>query len=165
MVTNGHLGLTHMGRHLLYLVMAAQFLGASQAVGVTKVYKCVNVSPTDYIKNRWCNIITLVLYASGVAWKLWQLNLSMTFNPCMGYLTSPGIDSRWKGPTGFSFSSERHWQSRVNGIAKVPKHLYHDSNPGPIGRQSFGLTTESPHPIIRLITHILMKKIEDILNK
>ena len=63
MVTNGHLGLTHMGRQLLYLVMAAQFLGASQTVGVTKEYKCVNVSPTDYIKNSWCNIITLVSYA------------------------------------------------------------------------------------------------------
>ena len=155
MVTNGHLGLTHMGRRLLCLVMAAQLLGASQAVEVTKVYKCVNVSPTDYIKNSWCNILTLGPNPTGVAWKLGN-NLSTTFTPCMGYFTSPGIDTRWKGPTGFSVSSERHWQSGVNGIAKVRKQLYHDSNPGPLGRQSFGLTTESPHPIIRLITHILM---------
>ena len=39
----------------------------------------------------------------------------------VGYFTSPGIDTRWKGPTAFSVSSERHWQSGVNGIAKVPK--------------------------------------------
>ena len=47
---------------------------------------------------------------------------SYTF-PCglVGYFTSPGIDTRYKGPTAFSVSSERHWQGGVNGIAKVPK--------------------------------------------
>ena len=39
----------------------------------------------------------------------------------VGYLTSPGIDTRLKGPTVFRVSSERHWQSGVNGITKVPK--------------------------------------------
>ena len=39
----------------------------------------------------------------------------------VGSFTSPGIDTRYKGPTAFTVSSERHWQSGVNGIAKVPK--------------------------------------------
>ena len=34
----------------------------------------------------------------------------------VGYLTSPGIDTRWKGPTAFSVSSETHRQSGVDGI-------------------------------------------------
>ena len=36
----------------------------------------------------------------------------------VGYFTSPGIDTR--GTNAFTVSSERHWQSGVNGIAKVP---------------------------------------------
>ena len=36
-----------------------------------------------------------------------------TFNPCMGYFISPGIDTRWKGPTGYSVSSERHGQCGI----------------------------------------------------
>ena len=46
-------------------------------------------------------------------------------------LTSPGIHTRKKGPTAFSVPSERHWQSGVNGIAKVPKRSFPqwDSNP------------------------------------
>ena len=39
----------------------------------------------------------------------------------VGSFTSSGIDTRQKGPTAFSVSSERHWQGGVNGIAKVPK--------------------------------------------
>ena len=39
----------------------------------------------------------------------------------VGSFTSPGIDTRYKGPTALSVSSDRHWQSGVNGIAKVPK--------------------------------------------
>ena len=42
----------------------------------------------------------------------------------VGSFTSPGIDTRLKGPTAFSVSSERHWQGGVNGIAKVPKRSY-----------------------------------------
>ena len=38
-----------------------------------------------------------------------------TFTPCVGYFTSPGIDTRYKGPTVFSVSSERHKDS-VEGI-------------------------------------------------
>ena len=49
----------------------------------------------------------------------------------VGYFTSPGINTRYKGPTALSVSSERHWQSGVNGIAKVPKQSFpqRDSNP------------------------------------
>ena len=51
----------------------------------------------------------------------------------VGSFTSPGIaiDTRYKGPTALSVSSERHWQSGVNGIAKVPKQSFPqwDSNP------------------------------------
>ena len=51
----------------------------------------------------------------------------------VGSFTSPGIaiDARYKGPTALSVSSERHWQSGVNGIAKVPKQSFPqwDSNP------------------------------------
>ena len=43
---------------------------------------------------------------------------------------------RAPGPTAISVSSERHWQSGVNGIANVPKRLYHYSNQEPLGRQS-----------------------------
>ena len=32
----------------------------------------------------------------------------------VGHFTSPGIDTRYKGPTAFSVSSEGHWQSGVN---------------------------------------------------
>ena len=31
-----------------------------------------------------------------------------TFTPCVGYFTSPGIDTKQKGPPAFSVSSERH---------------------------------------------------------
>ena len=31
-----------------------------------------------------------------------------TFTPCVGSFTSPGIDTRQKGPPAFSVSSERH---------------------------------------------------------
>ena len=37
----------------------------------------------------------------------------------VGSFTSPGIDTRWKGPTAFSVSSERHWQ-RLPGNISVP---------------------------------------------
>ena len=33
-----------------------------------------------------------------------------TFIPCVGSFTSPGIDTRWKGPPAISVSSERHRQ-------------------------------------------------------
>ena len=36
----------------------------------------------------------------------------------------PGIDTRYKGPTAFSVSSERHWQNGANGIANVPKRSF-----------------------------------------
>ena len=33
-----------------------------------------------------------------------------TFTPCVGYFTSPGIDTRQKGPPAFGVSSEKHRQ-------------------------------------------------------
>ena len=52
----------------------------------------------------------------------------------VGYFTSSGIDTRWKGSMAFSVSSERHWQSGVNGI--VPKQCFPqwDSNPAGTAR-------------------------------
>ena len=38
----------------------------------------------------------------------------------MGYFTSPGIDTKTKGPKAFSVFSERHWQSsRARNVAPV----------------------------------------------
>ena len=67
-----------------------------------------------------------------------------TFTPCVRSVTSPGIDTREKGPTAFSVSSERHWQSRVEEIAKVSKRPQQDSNLRPLDCQSHALTTEPP---------------------
>ena len=58
------------------------------------------------------------------------------FSPLLAF---PGIDTRYKGPTAFSLSSERHWQSGVKEIAKVSKRQW-DSNPRPLDRQSHGVT-------------------------
>ena len=46
-----------------------------------------------------------------------------TFTPFVTYFTSERliIAQGKKGPTAFSVSSERHWQSGVNEIAKVSK--------------------------------------------
>ena len=49
---------------------------------------------------------------------------------------------RAPGPTAISVSSERHWQSGVNGIANVPKRLYHYSNQDPsVASPALDLTT------------------------
>ena len=40
-----------------------------------------------------------------------------TFTPCVGSFTSPGIDTRQKGPPAFSVSSERHRQMWGEEIA------------------------------------------------
>ena len=37
-----------------------------------------------------------------------RLQAGYTFTPCVGSFTSPGIDTRQKGPTAFSASSETH---------------------------------------------------------
>ena len=39
-----------------------------------------------------------------------QSTTGYTFTPCVGSFTSPGIDTRQKGPPAFSVSSERHRQ-------------------------------------------------------
>ena len=44
-----------------------------------------------------------------------------TFTPCVGSSTSPGIDTRQKGPTAYRVSSERHRQCGVNELAQVSK--------------------------------------------
>ena len=60
----------------------------------------------------------------------------------VGYFTSPGIDTRYKGQPAFNVSSERHWQSGVKEIAKVSKRPQCDSNPLPLDRQPQDITTE-----------------------
>ena len=37
-----------------------------------------------------------------------------TFTPCVGSFTSPGIDTRQKGPPAFSVSSERQYNIGIN---------------------------------------------------
>ena len=64
-----------------------------------------------------------------------QSTTDHTFNACGRYFISPGIYTRQKGATAFCVS-ERHQQSGVNGIAKVPKQLYQDSNPGLTARST-----------------------------
>ena len=56
--------------------------------------------------------------------------------PLCGVIRFPRHNHHIEGTVAFSVSSERHWQSGVNGNAEVPKWLYHDSNHGPLGRQS-----------------------------
>ena len=55
------------------------------------------------------------------AWRSESLELlsplQVTHLPYVGYFTSPGIDTRKKGPLVFSISSERHRQWEVNEIA------------------------------------------------
>ena len=79
--------------------------------------------------------------AGVVYFRIVESTTGYTITPCVGYFTSLGIDTRWKGPTAFSVCFERHWQSGVNRIAKVLKRLYHDSNPGP--PTIFGFATAS----------------------
>ena len=63
--------------------------------------------------------------------------------PCVGYFTSPGIDTIQKGPTAFSVPSKRHWQSGVKGIPKVYKRPQWFSNPRPLDHQSRAVITAS----------------------
>ena len=58
-----------------------------------------------------------------------------TFTPCMGSFTSPGIDTRKKGPTAFTVSSERQrfTISNVESQVFTPNNsrlLARESNPG-----------------------------------
>ena len=52
----------------------------------------------------------------------------------VGHFTSPGIDTRYKGPTAFSVTLAKRgkWNCQ-SSEAKLPQR---DSNPGPPGRQS-----------------------------
>ena len=54
-----------------------------------------------------------------------------TFAPFVRCLTSKRliIAHGKKGPTAYSVSSEKHWQSRVKEIAKVSERPQRDSNP------------------------------------
>ena len=104
------------------------------------------VSSYFFISSRMLSILLLlqsdtvsiqswVLYAGSfleLSSKSGGVHHSYTFQyGLVGSFTSPGIDTRYKGPTALSVSSERHWQSGVNGIAKVPKQSFpqRDSNP------------------------------------
>ena len=57
-----------------------------------------------------------------------------------------------KGPTAFSVSSERHWQSGVKEIAKVSKRSLWDSIARPLDCQSHALSTEPPRPSLSSYT-------------
>ena len=46
---------------------------------------------------------------------------SYTFTPYVGSFTTPGLDTRYKGPPAVSVSSERHGQCKGNEIVKVSK--------------------------------------------
>ena len=104
------------------------------------------VSSYFFISSRMLSILLLlqsdtvstqswVLYAGSfleLSSKSGGVNHSYTFQcGLVGSFTSPGIDTRYKGPTALCVSSKRHWQSGVNGIAKVPKQSFPqgDSNP------------------------------------
>ena len=87
-------------------------------------------------------------YTSSADW--WDLLLPLAL---------ASIDTRSRlegtGTTAFRASSERHWQSGVNGIAKVPKQKVFPqwdskSNPRPSGRQS-NAPTHSPTNTPQLI--------------
>ena len=54
-----------------------------------------------------------------------------THIPCVGSFISPGIDTRYMGPTAFNVSSERHRQSWINEISKWCQV---DLNPCPLDR-------------------------------
>ena len=93
-------------------------------------------------------LVIILIYA--VLAKIYRTPAAV-FEPCHDFAalahTSPGIDTRYKGPTDFSVSPERHWQSGVNGIVKVNSQAdLPGSNPRPLGRQSYALTTEPLHP-------------------
>ena len=76
----------------------------------------------------------------------------------VGSFNSPGIyRHQIEGTTAFSVSSKRHWQSGVNGIAKVPKRSFPqwDSNAagncpvaGPSQRKSNPLDHCPPPPLV-----------------
>ena len=63
--------------------------------------------PSVSVSARYCipQCVRLIAGGGGVDWA--ESTTGYTFTPCVGYFTSPGIDTRWKGPTAFTVSSER----------------------------------------------------------
>ena len=71
------------------------------------------------------------------------------FTPCVGSFTSPGIDTRSKGPTAFILFRKTQIQtiSNVEGQVFTPNNetcLVRESNPRPAACQADGLTTTLP---------------------
>ena len=66
----------------------------------------------DYLQTAqtWAN-------AGVVFSRICESTTRYTFTPCVGSFTSPGIDTRQKGPSAFSVSSERHRQMWGEEIA------------------------------------------------
>ena len=73
---------------------------------------------------------------------------SYTFTPFVRYFTSERliIAHGKKGPTAFSVSSERHWQSGIKEISKVSKRPQGDSHPWALDCKSRALTVVPPRP-------------------
>ena len=64
-----------------------------------------------------------------------------TFTPCVGYFTSPGIDTREKGSTAFSVSSERQ-RYTISNVESQVFNLKYDV-PGPKIDPSTQTTTKA----------------------
>ena len=63
----------------------------------------------------WSQVVTSKQPKLGLTQELFFSRISesttgYTFTPCVGFFTSPGIDTRQKGPPAFSLSYERHMQ-------------------------------------------------------
>ena len=73
--------------------------------------------PLHYFDQRREDIIDQI--------ELWSPQQVTHLPLCVGSFTSPGIYTRYKCPTAFSVSSERHWhwESGVKEIAKFPNGL------------------------------------------
>ena len=80
------------------------------------------------------------------------MDTGYTFRPTpfVRYVTSERLKMAHgkKGPTAYSVSSERHWQSGIKEIAKVSKRPYWYSNPRALDCQSRALTVEPPRKTI-----------------
>ena len=52
-----------------------------------------------------------------------------------------------EGTDGFSVSSKRHWQSRVNGIVKVPKRSFPQRDSNPAGNRPVASPSQRSNPL------------------
>ena len=84
------------------------------------VYSCFfRQVPTDTFssKIKLSRVITSKLGLTQVFSRISESTTGYTFTPCAESFTSPGIDTRQKGPPAFSVSSKRHRQMWGEEIA------------------------------------------------